>query len=149
MKMNLPNKLTVLRIALVPVFFLLCMWNFPGHLLAACAVFGAAAVTDLLDGKIARSRGLITNLGKFLDPIADKVLTTAAFIALLMEVGGGHRWLWAWCLMLMMAREFVVATVRMMAAGGGEVIAADIWGKVKTVMQFVVVIFMLIFLDLP
>ena len=147
MKMNLPNKLTVLRIVLVPVFFLLCMWDFYGHLLAACAVFGAAALTDLLDGKIARKRGLITNLGKFLDPIADKVLTTAAFIALLMEIGGGHRWLWAWCLMLIMAREFVVATVRMMAAGGGEVVAADIWGKVKTVMQFIVVIFMLVALD--
>lgn len=147
MKMNLPNKLTVLRIILVPVFFLLCMLEFPGHLLAACAVFGAAAFTDWLDGNIARSQGLVTNLGKFLDPIADKVLTTAAFIALLMEVSGGHRWLWAWCLMLIMSREFVVATVRMMAAGGGEVVAADIWGKVKTVMQYIVVIFMLVMLD--
>ena len=78
--MNLPNRLTVVRIVLAPLFLLLMMVEFPFHHLAAMAVFGAAALTDLFDGRIARSRGLITNLGKFLDPLADKMLTTAAFL---------------------------------------------------------------------
>ena len=144
MKMNLPNKLTVLRILLVPVFLLLFMLRL---YLLACLVFVAASLTDLLDGKIAREQGLVTNLGKFLDPIADKVLTTAAFVAILATMGGEAAWLWTWCLVLILAREFVVATVRMMAAGGGEVVAADMWGKVKTVMQYVVIIFVLVMLE--
>lgn len=78
--MNLPNRLTVARILLAPVFLILLMVDFPCHYLAAGLVFGAAALTDLFDGKIARGRGLVTNLGKFLDPIADKMLTTAAFL---------------------------------------------------------------------
>ena len=78
--MNLPNKLTVLRIILVPIFLILLMWDFPFHYLAANLVFVAASLTDLLDGKIARKHGLITDLGKFLDPLADKMLTTAAFL---------------------------------------------------------------------
>ena len=144
MKMNLPNKLTVLRILLVPVFLLLFMLRL---YLLACLVFVAASLTDLLDGKIAREQGLVTNLGKFLDPIADKVLTTAAFVAILATMGGEAAWLWTWCLVLILAREFVVATVRMMAAGGGEVVAAYMWGKVKTVMQYVVIIFVLVMLE--
>ncbi len=144
MKMNLPNKLTVLRILLVPVFLLLFMFRL---YFLACLVFVAASLTDLFDGKIAREQGLVTNLGKFLDPIADKVLTTAAFVAILGTMGGEAAWLWVWCLVLMLAREFVVATVRMMAAGGGEVVAADMWGKVKTVMQYVVIIFVLVLLE--
>lgn len=144
MKMNLPNKLTVLRILMVPVFLLLFMFRL---YFGACVVFVAASLTDLLDGKIAREQGLVTNLGKFLDPIADKVLTTAAFVAIMTTMGGEAEWLWTWCLVLILAREFVVATVRMMAAGGGEVVAADIWGKVKTVMQYVVIIFILVMLE--
>ena len=81
--MNLPNKLTVIRILLAPIFLLLLLWEFPFHNLTAGLVFGAAALTDMFDGKIARSRGLITNLGKFLDPLADKMLTTAAFLGFL------------------------------------------------------------------
>ena len=144
MKMNLPNKLTVLRILLVPVFLLFFMFRL---YFLACIVFVAASLTDLLDGKIAREQGLVTNLGKFLDPIADKVLTTTAFVAILATMGGEAAWLWTWCLVLILAREFVVATVRMMAAGGGEVVAADIWGKVKTVMQYAVIIFVLVLLE--
>lgn len=144
MKMNLPNKLTVLRILLVPVFLLFFMFRL---YFLACIVFVAASLTDLLDGKIAREQGLVTNLGKFLDPIADKVLTTTAFVAILATMGGEAAWLWVWCLVLILAREFVVATVRMMAAGGGEVVAADMWGKVKTVMQYVVIIFVLVLLE--
>ena len=81
--MNLPNRLTAARILLAPVFLILLMVDFPCHYLAAGLVFGAAALTDLFDGKIARGRGLVTNLGKFLDPIADKMLTTAAFLGFL------------------------------------------------------------------
>ena len=90
--MNLPNRLTVVRIVLAPLFLLLMMVEFPFHHLAAMAVFGAAALTDLFDGRIARSRGLITNLGKFLDPLADKMLTTAAFLGFLAT---GHIDVWA------------------------------------------------------
>ena len=133
--MNLPNKLTVLRIVLVPVYMLLFLWDFPFHYLASGLVFGAAALTDLFDGRIARSRGLITDLGKFLDPIADKMLTTAAFIGL-MTVGQMS----PWALLLILTREFAVTSVRLMAATSGKVIAADLFGKLKTVAQFVAIL---------
>ena len=148
MSMNLPNKLTVLRILMVPLYLVLFMWPFPCHYLLALLVFIAASLTDLFDGKIAREQHLVTNLGKFLDPIADKVLTTAAVVGILAAAGGGFAWIWMWCLMLILTREFVVATIRMMAASGGEVVAADQWGKVKTVMQYVVIIYMLVLLEL-
>lgn len=135
MELNLPNKLTLLRILLVPVYMLLFLWDFPFHYLVSGLVFGAAALTDMFDGKIARSRGLITNLGKFLDPIADKMLTTAAFIGLMM-VGQ----LDPWAMLLILTREFAVASVRMMAAANGTVIAADMFGKLKTVVQFVAIL---------
>lgn len=133
--MNLPNKLTLLRILLVPIYMLLLVWEFPFHYLASGLVFGAAALTDLFDGQIARRRGLITNLGKFLDPIADKMLTTAAFIGL-MTVGQMD----PWGLLLILTREFAVTSVRLMAASNGTVIAADFWGKLKTVAQFVAIL---------
>lgn len=135
MKLNLPNKLTLLRIVLVPVYMLVFFWNFPFHYLASGLIFGAAALTDLFDGRIARRQGLITNLGKFLDPIADKMLTTAAFIGL-MTVGQMN----PWALLLIMTREFAVTSVRLMAASSGKVIAADIFGKIKTVSQFVAIL---------
>ena len=90
--MNLPNKLTILRVLLAPLFLLLLLWDFPFHYLAAGLTFGAAALTDLFDGRIARRRGLVTNFGKFLDPLADKMLTTAAFIGFLAQ---GHMDAWA------------------------------------------------------
>lgn len=134
--MNLPNKLTVLRIALVPLFLLLMVWSFPSHYFLAGLVFGAAALTDMFDGKIAREQGLITNLGKFLDPLADKMLTTTAFLAFLalgcMDV---------WALALILTREFMVTSVRLVSASQGEVIAAAKLGKVKTVMQFVAILY--------
>jgi CDP-diacylglycerol--glycerol-3-phosphate 3-phosphatidyltransferase len=134
--MNLPNKLTVLRIVLVPLFLLLMCIPFPCHYLLAGLVFGAAALTDLFDGKIAREQGLITNLGKFLDPLADKMLTTTAFLAFLalgcMDV---------WALTLILTREFMVTSVRLIAAANGNVIAAAKLGKVKTVMQFVAILY--------
>ena len=134
--MNLPNKLTFLRIFLVPAYMVTALWEFPFHWLVSGLVFGAAALTDLFDGRIARSRGLITNLGKFLDPIADKMITTAAFLVLMEE-----RQMNAWALLLILTREFAVTSVRLMAASDGRVIAANFWGKLKTVSQFVAILF--------
>ena len=140
--MNLPNKLTVVRIVLAPLFLALALWEFPFHYAVSLVVFIAAALTDMFDGKIARARGLITNLGKFLDPLADKMLTTAAFLLFLaidkMNV---------WALMLILTREFMVTSVRLLAAKGGKVIAASMWGKAKTVAQFIAIIFMLTALE--
>lgn len=143
--MNLPNKITLTRIFMIPVFVLffyldvLNGWNF----LIAAIIFLLAASTDALDGHIARSRGLVTNLGKFLDPIADKVLVSTAFILLLtrpeaLEV----LWLGEWvmiyagiCVAVILARELIVSGFRMVAASAGLVLAADMVGKVKTTFQ--------------
>ena len=138
MKLNLPNKLTMMRVLLVPVF--LALITIPENLYVACiggaAVFALASITDMLDGKIARRRGLITDFGKFMDPLADKCLTTAAFIYM---VACGI------CspvvLAVILFREFAVAGVRMLAAETGTVIAANMWGKVKTVLQMLTVLF--------
>lgn len=140
--MNLPNKLTVARIVMVPLYLILLVWNFPFHYLAAVAVFTAASLTDYFDGKIARSQNLVTNLGKFLDPIADKMLTTAAFLAFL-AIGVTD----VWAVMLIMTREFMVTSVRLMAAGGGTVVAASFAGKLKTVMQYIAIIVMMVALQ--
>ena len=137
--MNLPNKLTILRVVLAPLFLLLLLWEFPFHYLAAGLTFGAAALTDLFDGRIARGRGLVTN---FLDPLADKMLTTAAFIGFLAQ---GH--MDAWALMLILSREFMVTSVRLLAAKGGKVVAASMSGKLKTVLQFVAILYMLAALE--
>lgn len=136
--MNLPNKLTVLRILLAPLFLVLVLWEFPFHYAAALVVFIAAALTDMFDGKIARARGLITNFGKFLDPLADKMLTTAAFLLFMVK---GQMDVWA--LFLVLTREFMVTSVRLIAAKDGKVIAASYWGKLKTVAQFVAIIYTL------
>mgnify|MGYP004669273109 CR=1 FL=1 len=125
--MNLPNKLTVLRILLVPVFvvFYAADWD-----LAALIVFAAASLTDTLDGHIARSRGLITTFGKLMDPLADKILVMAAMLCFV-DTGVCP----AWVVIVILAREFLVTSLRLVAAGEGLVIAADVWGKLKTVAQ--------------
>lgn len=130
--MNLPNKLTLGRILLIPVFMAFVQMQFAGHYFAAAVVFAIASFTDFLDGYIARSRGLVTDFGKFADPLADKILTTTAFIYLVAQ-GLCHPVV----LIIIMAREFAVSGVRMLAAGApqGAVIAANMWGKVKTVLQ--------------
>ncbi len=135
--MNLPNKLTIVRIILAPLFLVLLVVPFPHHYLAAVLVFIAASLTDMLDGKIARKYNLITNFGKFMDPLADKMLVHAAFIGFLyLEIGWGMLWI----NFILLTREFLVTSVRYMAATNGKVVAADIWGKLKTVMQMVGVI---------
>jgi|AGTN01.2.fsa_nt_gi CDP-diacylglycerol--glycerol-3-phosphate 3-phosphatidyltransferase len=139
--MNLPNKLTLLRIILVPVFIVffylrdaLPWWNY-----YAALVFVGASLTDLFDGAIARKRGIVTNFGKLIDPMADKLLVCSALI-LLTAFGWVHEVL----VIIMVAREFVVSALRMVAAAEGKVLAADSWGKAKTVVQIVAVMFVLL-----
>ncbi|MDD2362811.1 MAG: CDP-diacylglycerol--glycerol-3-phosphate 3-phosphatidyltransferase [Oscillospiraceae bacterium] len=140
--MNTPNKLTMVRIIMAPLFLLLMLLDFPFHYVISGLVFGAAALTDYFDGRIARSRGLITNFGKFLDPLADKMLTTAAFLGFLYT---GNIDVWA--VMLILTREFMVTSIRLIAARDGVVVAASLSGKVKTVAQFVAILFMLAALE--
>lgn len=135
--MNLPNKLTLLRVGLVPVYLVL-LWasqGMPALAWAALLVFCVAAVTDFFDGQIARKYNLITNFGKFMDPIADKLLTHTAFI-MLTAMGR----LSVWACIIFIAREFVVSGIRLVAVEQGQVIAAGMSGKVKTVLQMISVI---------
>ena len=138
--MNLPNKLTVLRMALIPVFLVfLLVDGIPWRFLWAAVVFGAASFTDYLDGHIARSRGLVTNFGKLMDPLADKLLVFSALICFL-EYGRA-------CTLgvfVILARELLVTSVRLIAAEQGRVIAADRLGKLKTVTQIVWVLYALL-----
>ncbi len=139
--MNLPNKLTLIRMALTPLFLITLLWDFPFHYLISLAIFSIASFTDYLDGNIARKQGIVTSFGKFLDPIADKMLTTAALLGFMMlDIGFGV----VWVTFIVLLREFLVASVRMVAvSSGGKVIAANIWGKLKTVSQMVAIIFTL------
>ena len=130
--MNLPNKLTILRMALVPVYLIL-LWISPGNTwlgLAALLVFIGASLTDMYDGKLARKYNLVTNFGKFMDPIADKMLTHTAFI-MLCAMGRLN----AVACIIFVAREFVVSGLRLCAVEQGHVIAAGMSGKIKTVLQ--------------
>ena len=133
--MNLPNKLTLLRIILVPFFIIAMLVNFPFHYLVAGCIFGVASVTDTLDGKIARSRNLVTDFGKFADPLADKILVLTALVCFL-QVGllGSFG---AIPVIIVLFREFAVSGIRLVAATSGKVVAANIWGKIKTVSQMV------------
>lgn len=131
MKLNIPNKLTILRILLTPVFLGVILWEeLPHRFIIACLVFSAGAITDAIDGHLARKNNQITNFGKFLDPIADKVLTTSALLAF-MSMGLCNIWI----VVLVLTREFAIASIRMIVAAGGVVIPANIWGKIKTVSQ--------------
>ncbi len=140
--MNIPNRLTLTRVLLAPVFLVALMWEFPYHYAVACGVFALAALTDFVDGRIARKYKLVTNLGKFLDPLADKMLTTAAFLGFLAK---GR--LDVWAVMIVLAREFLVTSVRLVSAGSGVVIAANFWGKAKTFLQMVSIGVMLLALE--
>lgn len=140
--MNLPNKLSVLRICLIPVFVLFFFLTaLPYNYVYAAVLFAIAAVTDFLDGRIARQRGLVTNLGKFLDPIADKVLVSTAFVLMLTKYeifglfGGGFYVAGAICVCLILARELIISAFRQIAAANGVVLAADMLGKLKTNAQ--------------
>lgn len=139
--MNLPNKLTVIRIVLTPLFMVALLLDFKFHFLTALVIFVAASLTDLFDGKIARARNLVTDFGKFLDPLADKMLTTAAFLGFIaLDIGAGA----VWIAFIVLFREFAISSIRLIAStAGGKVIAANIWGKLKTVFQMIAIIFAL------
>ena len=143
--MNLPNKLTMMRVVLVPVFMIFAAVSHYGtadfhaaYMLIAGVIFAIASITDFLDGYLARKNHLVTDFGKFADPLADKLLTTVAFIYMMRD---------GVCspvvLCIILAREFAVSGLRMVAAGAkdGKVIAANMWGKVKTVLQMLTIIF--------
>ena len=138
--MNLPNKLTVLRMALVPFFvaFLLLSPGNDNFKWIALALFIIASLTDLADGKIARKYNLVTNFGKFMDPLADKILTISGMICLI-ELGR----IPAWIVIIIVAREFIISGFRLIAAENGVVIAANYWGKFKTTFQMIMIILMI------
>lgn len=140
--MNLANKLTMLRIFMVPVFLFFIAVKIKFGIYIATVVFIAAALTDTLDGYIARSRNQVTKFGKFMDPLADKLLVTAALISLV-----EMKKLSSWVVMIIIAREFAITGLRTLAASEGIVIAASKWGKAKTVLQIIAIIAALV--DLP
>ena len=128
--MNLPNKLTMLRVLMIPLYVILALIPHQWAQYVALLVYIAACVTDLLDGRIARERHLVTDFGKFADPIADKLLVMSALVVLV-----DSQRMPAWVCIVMLAREFIISGLRMVAAGGGKVIAAAMLGKLKTVFQ--------------
>ena len=140
MKLNVPNLLTIARIFITPIFLaVILMDTLPHRFLIACIIFSIGSITDAIDGHLARKNNEITNFGKFLDPIADKILTTSALLAF-MSMGLCNIWI----VMLVLTREFAIASVRMIAAAGGVVIPANIWGKIKTVSQMVFTILIML-----
>lgn len=142
--MNLPNKLTLLRVFLIPFFLLFMYLKMPFHYLIALIIFAGASITDALDGKIARKRNLVTNFGKFLDPLADKVLVISALTVFveIPEIKMG-----AVPLIIISAREFMVSGLRLLAADSGIVVAAGIWGKLKTAFTMVAIVVALVWLS--
>ena len=143
--MNLPNKLTLLRVFLIPFFLLSMYLNFGCHYLVALVIFAGASITDALDGNIARKRNLVTNFGKFLDPLADKVLVLSA-LAVFTEIPEIH--IGAIPLIIITAREFMVSGLRLLAADSGIVVPAGIWGKLKTAFTMVSIVTSLLWLSL-
>lgn len=133
--MNTPNKLTLARVLMVPLFVLFFYWKFPAHLLAATLVFVVAAITDALDGKLARKRNQVTDFGKFLDPLADKVLVVTALSCLL-----ERQRLNIVVFLLIVTREFMVSALRLVVAGKGTVVPAGFAGKLKTAFTMIALI---------
>ena len=145
MPMNLPNKLTTLRVIMIPFFVFFLLWQNGENRtfrMIALALFIIASLTDLLDGKIARKYNLVTNFGKFMDPLADKLLVCSALICLI-ELNA----LPAWMVIIIISREFIISGFRLIASDNGVVIAASYWGKFKTTFQMVSVV--LLILDIP
>ena len=138
--MNTPNKLTVIRICLVPFFILFLLTNFTVHkFIIAALIFSIASITDHYDGKIARERNLVTDFGKFADPLADKILVMSAFMCFV-QLG----FIGSLVVIIMITREFIVTSVRLVAVGKGKVIAANSWGKIKTVSQILSILIILV-----
>lgn len=140
--MNIPNKLTLIRIALSPILMLFLLMDFPHSYLISVIIFIGASLTDLFDGRIARRDNLITNFGKFLDPLADKMLINAALVGFMARGVFGCG---AWLLFIVLTREFLVTSLRLVAAGSGKVIPAGKLGKIKTVSQMTAIIAVMVF----
>ncbi|MBS3994587.1 MAG: CDP-diacylglycerol--glycerol-3-phosphate 3-phosphatidyltransferase [Alkaliphilus sp.] len=137
--MNLANKLTIARIFLVPIFMIALLNKIPYGIYIAATIFTIAAITDTLDGYIARSRNQITKFGKFMDPLADKLLVTAALVSLV-QMGK----LSAWIVVIIISREYTISILRAVAASDGIVISASVWGKLKTIAQIIAIISIMI-----
>lgn len=144
-KINIPTRLTIVRIALIPLFVVLYLIDFPYNGVAAVAVFMIASFTDFLDGYLARKWNQVTSLGKFLDPIADKMLVMCALVALLLDPSRGVAFTvcLAVFLMIIESRELIVSCFRIIAASKGVTLAADKWGKIKTVCQMIALIILI------
>lgn len=142
--MNLPNKLTVLRVIMIPFFVLFMLTDFAGAAskYIALAIFCIASFTDFLDGYLARRDNLVTNFGKFMDPLADKLLVCSALICLIPRLP-------AWIVLIIIAREFIISGFRLVASDNGIVIAASYWGKFKTVSHMAMVILMILDFQSP
>lgn len=135
--MNTPNKLTLARMIATPIFMAVMLIDFPYHYLISLILFIAASLTDMIDGKMARKYNMVTDFGKFMDPLADKMLTTAAYLGFMFIYGGTQ---YAWHIVvitfIVLFREFAVSSIRLVAVtAGGKVVAANMWGKCKTVSQ--------------
>ena len=137
--MNTPNKLTLARMIATPIFMAIMLIEaIPYRFLIALVLFSAASLTDMIDGKMARKYNLVTDFGKFLDPLADKMLTTAAYLGFMFlysSKGGNHGWQMTTIVFIVLFREFMVSSLRLVTAKSGLVVAANIWGKLKTVSQ--------------
>lgn len=142
--MNLPNKLTIARVIMIPLFLICLYLNIGCGKYIAVGIFILASLTDLLDGKIARKYNLVTNFGKFMDPLADKLLVSAAMICL---IATGQ--LAAWIVIIIISREFIISGFRLVASDNGIVIAASYWGKFKTVFQMLMIIVLIANINLP
>ena len=135
--MNTPNKLTLARMIATPIFMAVMLIDFPYHYLISLILFIAASLTDMIDGKMARKYNMVTDFGKFMDPLADKMLTTSAYLGFMFIYGGTQ---YAWHIVIItfivLFREFAVSSIRLVAVtAGGKVVAANMWGKCKTVSQ--------------
>ena len=140
MKMNLPNKLTIMRVLLIPFFvFFMLVPIVPYSNYIAVAIFVIASLTDLADGQIARKYNLVTNFGKFMDPLADKLLVCSALICLV-----ATEQLAAWMVIVIISREFIISGFRLVASDNGVVIAASYWGKFKTTFQMLMIIVLIL-----
>ena len=137
--MNLPNKLTLLRICLIPVFVIVMLSQMNNFFLISCIIFILASITDFLDGRIARKHNLVTDFGKFMDPLADKLLVLSALICMI-----EYNLVAGWMVIIIVARELTVSILRAIAADNGKVIAASGGGKIKTTSQMIAIILLLI-----
>jgi CDP-diacylglycerol--glycerol-3-phosphate 3-phosphatidyltransferase len=138
--MNLPNKITIARIVMIPFFIVAVLIDFPYHEYVATLIFVVASLSDMVDGYLARSRNLVTDFGKFMDPLADKLLVCSALICLV-EV----HLVYSWVVIIIIAREFAVTGLRTLAAADGIVIAASKWGKAKTISQMIAITLLLLY----